>query len=135
MVDELGLSRSVKYVGRVTDEVLNVLLNAHRIMVVPTREGEGFGVVALEGIACKCVVVGSSCGGLPEAIGPCGRVFSNGNSTSLADVLQELLLHPEGWSEFFCNAKSHLDAHRPSAVTERYLEVLRASLGAIEPAH
>jgi len=123
-VDELQLGELVTFAGRVTDEKLNELLNAHKIMVVPTREGEGFGVVALEGIACGCVVVGSTCGGLPEAIGPCGRTFANGDSAALAGLLYDLLTHQEIWNEYFVHAKEHLDAHRPSVVTDRYLAVL-----------
>ena len=73
-VKALGLLDSVRFAGQVTDAELNELLNAHRIMVVPTRYGEGFGVAALEGIACGCVVVGSDCGGLPEAIGPARKL-------------------------------------------------------------
>jgi glycosyltransferase involved in cell wall biosynthesis len=124
-VDELQLRDLVTFVGRVTDERLNELLNAHKIMVVPTREGEGFGVVALEGIACGCVVVGSTCGGLPEAIGRCGRTFPNGDSSALADLLQDLLTHQDSWNdEFFVHAKAHLDMHRPSVVADRYVDVL-----------
>ena len=122
-VDALHLAQSVTFVGRVTDQKLNELLNGHRIMVVPTREGEGFGVVALEGIACGCVVVGSTCGGLSEAIGPCGKVFPNGDLGALAKLLHELLTHPESWNEFFGHAKSHLDEHRPAVVAERYLKI------------
>lgn len=124
-VDELQLRDLVTFAGRVTDERLNELLNAHKIMVVPTREGEGFGVVALEGIACGCVVVGSTCGGLPEAIGRCGRTFHNGNSSALADLLQDLLTHQDSWKdEFFFHAKAHLDMHRPPTVADRYVDVL-----------
>jgi len=123
-VNELRLEKLVTFAGRVTDEKLNELLNAHKIMVVPTREGEGFGVVALEGIACGCVVVGSTCGGLPEAIGQCGRTFPNGDSSALAELLHDLLAHPETWQDYFVHAKAHLDAHRPSVVADRYLEVL-----------
>jgi len=123
-VEELQLGELVTFAGRVTDEKLNELLNAHKIMVVPTREGEGFGVVALEGIACGCVVVGSTCGGLPEAIGPCGRTFANGDSSALAELLHDLLTHPDTWNDYFVHAKEHLDAHRPSVVADRYLSVL-----------
>lgn len=123
-VSELNLEDLVTFAGRVTDEKLNELLNAHRIMVVPTREGEGFGVVALEGIACGCVVVGSTCGGLPEAIGQCGRTFPNGDSSALAKLLYELLTQPDTWKKFFVNARAHLDAHRPSVVADKYLGVL-----------
>jgi len=128
-VHELGLEDSVTFAGGVKDEELNELLNTHKIMVVPTREGEGFGVVALEGIACGCVVVGSTCGGLPEAIGACGQTFSSGNSAELAGVLQDLLTHEENWERFFVHAKAHLDAHRPAVVVARYLKVLTNVLG------
>ena len=134
-VNELHLQKLVTFAGRITGEKLNVLLNAHKIMVVPTREGngfrgEGFGVVALEGIACGCVVIGSACGGLPEAIGQCGRTFPNGDSSALAELLYELLAHPETWKDYFVHAKAHLDAHRPSVVADRYLEVLTQVLEA-----
>jgi glycosyltransferase involved in cell wall biosynthesis len=128
-VSELHLENLVTFTGRVTDEKLNELLNAHKIMVVPTREGEGFGVVALEGIACGCVVVGSACGGLPEAIGRCGRIFANGDSSALAELLHGMLKHPETWKDYFVHAKTHLDAHRPSVVVDRYLEALAHVLG------
>ena len=42
-------------------------------LVVPTAVPEGFGIVALEGIACGCVVIGTETGGLKDAIGPCGE--------------------------------------------------------------
>ena len=128
-VSELGLERSVTFVGRVSDERLNELLNAHKIMVVPTREGEGFGVVALEGIACGCVVVGSNDGGLPEAIGRCGRTFRTGDSEALADTLQELLSDRESWEEYLVHAERHLSGMRPSVVVDKYEEIFRTALG------
>ena len=39
---------------------LAALLNQCRILVVPSLWAEPFGIVALEGIACGCVVVGSA---------------------------------------------------------------------------
>ena len=133
-VKELNLDEQVTFAGRVPDEKLNELLNAHKIMVVPTREGEGFGVVALEGVACGCVVVGSTCGGLPEAIGPCGRTFKNGDPSALAEVLHDLLAQPENWDErYFVHAKAHLDIHRPSVVADRYLDVLAGVLNSKAP--
>jgi glycosyltransferase involved in cell wall biosynthesis len=67
-----------------------------------------------------CVVVGSSCGGLPEAIVPCGKIFKNGDPSALAEVLRELLGSPGAWDKFFDGAKAHLDAHRPAVVAEKY---------------
>ena len=133
-VKELDLDEQVTFAGQVVEK-LNELLNAHRIMVVPSREGETFGVVALEGIACGCVVVGSIHGGLPEAIGPCGRTFTNGDPSALAEVLHDLLAQPEKWNDhYFVHAKAHLDSHRPSVVADRYLDVLAGVLKRKAPA-
>jgi glycosyltransferase involved in cell wall biosynthesis len=131
-VSELGLEESVTFAGRVSDEKLNELLNAHKIMVVPTREGEGFGVVALEGIACGCVVVGSDNGGLPEAIGRCGRTFRTGDSEALANALQELLSNQDGWKEYRVHAEGHLSGMRPSVVVDKYETVFEAAVGRVD---
>ena len=63
----------------------------HRVMAVPSRWAEPFGIVALEGIACGCVVVGTSLGGLPEAIGPCGVTVPNADTSAMARALRLLL--------------------------------------------
>jgi glycosyltransferase involved in cell wall biosynthesis len=131
----LGLEKSVTFAGRVSDERLNELLNAHKIMVVPTREGEGFGVVALEGIACGCVVVGSDNGGLPEAIGRCGRTFRAGDPEALANVLQELLSNQDCWKEYRIHAEEHLSGMLPSVVVDKYEKVLRAVLSRVDNIH
>jgi glycogen synthase len=123
-VKELDLEKLVTFAGRVSDIKLNELLNAHKIMIVPTREGEGFGVVALEGIACGCVLVGSTCGGLPEAIGLCGKTFLNGDSSALSQLLHDLLTNQQSWDTFFIHAQSHLDKHRPPVVGDKYAEVI-----------
>jgi glycogen synthase len=123
-VREMHLEHLITFVGQITDSELNEFLNKHRILVVPSRLGEGFGVVALEGIACGCVVVGSTFGGLPEAIGNCGRTFPTDDPSALADVLQELLAAPNSWTKFRTCAKAHLDAHRPSLKAEEYAKIL-----------
>ena len=123
-VKRLDLEHLVHFAGRVSDSELNELMNAHKIMVVPTRHGEGFGVVALEGIACGCVIVGSDGGGLPEAIGPCGMTFPDASPTALADLLFDLLKNPAKLQGFRAHAREHLEAHRPSTVAQKYLDVI-----------
>ena len=63
-VERLGLDAQVEFTGTLQGEELVRTLNRHRVMVVPSRTPEPFGVVALEGIACGCAVVGSERGGL-----------------------------------------------------------------------
>jgi glycosyltransferase involved in cell wall biosynthesis len=123
---ELGLDRQVTFVGQKSGDELARILNQHRVLVVPSRWAEPFGIVALEGIACGCVVVGSRGGGLPEAIGPCGLTFENGNARELADCLKELLLNPAKMEALRKEASAHLAKFRADAVADAYLELIQA---------
>jgi len=108
-----------------TGETLVRTLNAHEIMVVPSRLAEPFGVVALEGIACGCALIGSERGGLADAIGPCGIVFPNGDATALAQGLKRLLLDGELRRTLRSHAPPHLARHTPAQIAEEYLTVFR----------
>jgi len=121
-VQDLGLGSSIAFVGQERGVALVERLNRHRILIVPSRWPEPFGIVALEAIACGCVVVGSAGGGLSEAIGPCGLTFPNGDAAALADVLRGLLENSERVAELGTGAASHLARFSRSAVAKRYLE-------------
>jgi glycogen synthase len=125
----LGLAARVRFLGVRTGEDLVRILNQHRILVVPSRYNEPFGIVALEGIACGCAVVGSAGGGLRDAIGPCGETFPNADTGALATVLARLLLDPSALEGCRADADRHLAMHAPGRVTEEYARVLRAAIG------
>jgi glycosyltransferase involved in cell wall biosynthesis len=118
------LEKCVQFGGEVTGSSLAQLLNQHRLMVVPSLVNEGFGLVALEGIACGCVVIGSHAGGLPEAIGPCGITFPAGNAELLAANIQRLLSSHKEMAGFQAAAETHLAGHHPSEVARRYVALL-----------
>ncbi|MFL6233507.1 MAG: glycosyltransferase family 4 protein [Thermoanaerobaculia bacterium] len=124
----LGLEGQVELLGIRKGEELVEILNRHRILVVPSRYNEPFGIVALEGIACGCVVVGSRGGGLKDAIGPCGDTFRNGDATDLARVLGHRLRHPELDAACHERAAAHLALHSTERATAAYLrEIERAA--------
>ena len=126
-VKDLRLAAQVEFAGVKAGNELALLLNRHRILVVPSLWQEPFGIVALEGIACGCVLVGSDRGGLKEAIGPCGITFPNGDSAALAVCLTHLLSSPEGWEQYREGAASHLRPFTRAAVARSYLQVLQAA--------
>jgi glycosyltransferase involved in cell wall biosynthesis len=125
---DLGIDSQVTFVGSKVGNELVCLLNEHQILVVPSRWHEPFGVVALEGIACGCVVVGSSGGGLKDAIGNCGITFPNGDQAALAKALARLLTQPALLARYRANAPSHLPKHHQATVAKAYLQVLEEAL-------
>lgn len=123
----LGLEAQVEFLGSRTGDELVELLNRHRILVVPTLSPESFGIVALEGIACGCAVVGSVGGGLEDTIGPCGVTFPNGDAAALAQALASLLLHPERLAGFHEPAADHLERYTGDVMVEAHLALLRSA--------
>lgn len=122
------LEQQVNFVGIKVGQDLNKLLNSHQILVVPSLWNEPFGIVALEGIACGCMVVGSEGGGLKDAIGSCGVTFPNGNTQALTQVLQNLLQNPEQLSIYRAKAPEHLWRHQKSAIAKAYLELIKTAV-------
>ena len=123
--DRWGLREQVSFVGAKRDEELVRLLNQHKILVVPSTWDEPFGVVALEGIACGCVVIGSRGGGLKDAIGRCGLTFQNGDAADLATVLKTALTDPGLMESLRAEAPAHLARFAPERVAKAYLQVMK----------
>ncbi|MGB8353048.1 MAG: glycosyltransferase family 4 protein [Chthoniobacteraceae bacterium] len=123
-VQRLGLEEQVAFLGTRTGLELMVLLNAHKIIMVPSRWQEPFGLVALEGIACGCVAVGAECGGLPDAIGAAGTTFACGDVGDMAFKIAALLSDEATLASYRAEAKTHLRDHTARIVARKYLDVL-----------
>ena len=125
---DLRVADQITFLGARTGIELAEELNRHSIVVIPSRWKEPFGIVALEAIACGCVAVGSQEGGLPDAIGPCGATFPNGDAQALADALSRFLKTPGLLLQYCQHAEEHLRKHRPAVVAARYLEIFDGHL-------
>jgi glycogen(starch) synthase len=123
LTKRLGLEEQVRFGGAQSGPELAATLNQHQILVVPSKYDEPFGVVALEGIACGCAVIGSNGGGLPEAIGPCGITFPNGDIGALGNALERLLARPEDRERLIAAGPKHLIQFKPRLVAQRYREL------------
>lgn len=121
----LELESNVQFVGVQRGESLARLLHQHRVMVVPSRWEEPYGIVALEGLACGCFVVGSERGGLKDAIGPGGITFPNGDADSLATAMEKSLVMPRNEAA----VRAHLERQSPTSVAQAYLEVFQRVAG------
>ncbi len=124
---ELGLTEQVDFLGAL-GEGRGRIVSRHRIMAVPSIWEEPFGVVALEGIAAGCAVLASRGGGLPEAVGPCGMLFPNGDVVALTSALKRLLMRPDLREQLIARRSQHLKNFQPEAVARRYLAVFESAL-------
>ena len=119
-----GVASQVDFLGTLDPHSVARELRRHKILVIPSVYEEPFGVVALEGAASGCVVLGSDGGGLPEAIGPAGALFRRGDPVDLASQLLRLL---RADSEFprqpHAAVADHLKRHHPAQIASEYLKV------------
>ena len=96
LADDLGVTDAVRFLGRV-DGPLRAYFNLADVFVMPSRaEGpdvEGFGIVFLEANACETPVIGSTAGGIPDAIvdGETGLLVPPSDASALAVALRQLL--------------------------------------------
>jgi len=124
---DLGLTDQVVFLGSL-GKGRGKEVARHAIMVIPSRWAEPFGVVALEGLGAGCVLVASSAGGLPEAVGPCGILFENGDAGALAAALRTLLADPALQDRLASKSARHLEQFQPETVANQYLDVFQADL-------
>lgn len=96
-IRELGLEGAVRITGRVTTDEMVALYAESTIAIVPSLY-EGFGLPAIEAMACCVPVISTDAGALPEVVGRDGHagvLVQAGCSESLAKPILELLRSPE----------------------------------------
>jgi glycosyltransferase involved in cell wall biosynthesis len=118
---DAGVPLPIEFLGRKSPHELARIYNEHRFLVIPSMWNEPFGLVALEAIACGCQPIGADDGGLPEAIGPCGRIFPKADAQALAELLAS---GPTPIPEFEAKAEEHLARFKAEAIAKAYLKAM-----------
>jgi glycosyltransferase involved in cell wall biosynthesis len=89
-----GLDPAVRLLGYVPDEDLPWLYRGAELAVVPSQY-EGFGLSALEAMACGTPVLAADATTLPEVVGDAGELFAPGDPALLARRIAEITAAPE----------------------------------------
>lgn len=86
LIDELGISSDVIFLGYVTDEELRCFYNLAEAFVYPSFY-EGFGFPILEAFCCKTPVVTSNISSCPEVAGDAALKVDPSNVNDIADAI------------------------------------------------
>ena len=86
---ELGIEDDVVFLGYVPDAHLPALYSAATAVVMPSPL-EGFGLPALEAMACGTPVIAAGAGALPEVVGDAGLLVDASDARQFAEAMQRL---------------------------------------------
>jgi glycosyltransferase involved in cell wall biosynthesis len=89
--DALGLAEHVRFLGYIEDAVLPALYSGALALVMPSPL-EGFGLPALEAMACGTPVIAATGGGLSEVVGDAGWLVDAFEADQFAEAMQRLEL-------------------------------------------
>jgi glycosyltransferase involved in cell wall biosynthesis len=89
----LAAGLPVRFVGRITDEELCLYYNQARVLAFPSLE-EGFGLPAVEAMACGLPVVAHKAHALAEVVGDAGLLVNATDEDQLAAGIGRVLEDP-----------------------------------------
>jgi glycosyltransferase involved in cell wall biosynthesis len=97
LAEQLGVAGRIDWLGWLDEEGVAAAIRNARIVVMPSRWPEPFGIVGIEAMAQGRAVVASRSGGIPEWLddGETGVLVRPGDDEALAGAIRNLLDDPE----------------------------------------
>jgi glycosyltransferase involved in cell wall biosynthesis len=124
LAGELHLQDNVRYLQSLKKEELTSLYNCAQFLVFPSLY-EGFGLPALEAMACGCPVIASNRASLPEVVGEAGLFFDPEEPEELAEKMSLLGNDEALRQELKERGRAQAQKFRWERTAEMTLEVFR----------
>ncbi|HEV8584850.1 MAG TPA: glycosyltransferase family 1 protein [Methylomirabilota bacterium] len=125
----LGVTATVTFPGPIEDADLPGLYSACEAFVLPSFD-EGFGLPAVEAMACGAPVIVSDRGALPEVAGPGAAVADVGTEGALTAALARVLRDPEHREGLRRRGRARAADFAPARTAGRVLDLLEIVAGA-----
>ena len=93
LIANLHLTHRVRLLGFIAEEALSHYYQSADVVLMPTHELEGFGLVTVEALACGTPVLGTPVGAIPEVLArlDSGLIAKGGDPDSLALAIDVVL--------------------------------------------
>ena len=128
-IDQHGLTSRVIFTGFILDEEKPLLLGACTLFVYPSLY-EGFGLPALEALACGAPTITSNTSSLPEVVGQAAILINPESTEALRAALELLLSSPSLRDELRASGPKQASKFTweacAAATADAYLSLLRA---------
>lgn len=94
LIDRLGIGAAVVHTGELVDDTLIPRYRGALALVCPSLD-EGFGLPALEAMACGTAVIASDVAALPEVVGDAGVLVNPNDLDAIAAAMRRVVEDPE----------------------------------------
>jgi len=128
-VELLGVGGRVRFLGYVADAELPALYAGAVALVLPSLY-EGFGLPALEAMACGTPVIASTAGGLREAVGDAAVTVDPHDVDGMARAMERMTEDAALQADLRTRGQAHARRFQWQETARRTLGVLRSAAGA-----
>jgi glycosyltransferase involved in cell wall biosynthesis len=123
-VKRLGLEGRVVFPGLIEEADLPGLYGGCSLFVLPSLE-EGFGLPALEAMACGAPVVASNRGAIPEVVGDAALLVNPEDPAAMASAMERVLSSEQFAGELRQRGLSRAREFAPDRTAGRVLQLLK----------
>lgn len=94
LIEKLNIEECISFQSGISEAQLVQCYNEASVAICPALY-EGFGLPALEALACGTPLVSSDGGALPEVVGKAAKLVTAGNADAMAKAIIDLFQNPE----------------------------------------
>jgi glycosyltransferase involved in cell wall biosynthesis len=120
----------VKFAGFVDDDMLQALYGEARVVAYPSLY-EGFGLPALEALACGAIVVASNATAIPEAVGGAALLVDPTREEAIAEALRRAATDEQLRSHLVVAGPVHAAGFTWERCAEQTVVAYRAAVGGV----
>jgi glycosyltransferase involved in cell wall biosynthesis len=120
LVIELNLEHRVKFLG-IRSDVFSILKSCD--VGIISSHWEGFGIVAIEYMACGLPAIGSNNEGLRDVISSPQALFEIGNHHQLAELIIKLESNSDFYDEIYRQQQQHLIKYDLKTAVDQHLKI------------
>lgn len=118
---------TVRFLGDVSDHALRGLYQRAAALLIVSLH-EGFGLPALEAMACGCPVIAANRTSLPEIVGDAGALVDPLDAAAISSTIDRVLRDRVLRETMIRHGRARAERFSWSAATERYLELYAAAI-------
>jgi len=124
VAQDLKIASQIRFIEEVTDEELPALMRGALALVQPSHV-EGFGLPALEALACGSPVIASQASALSEVLGRSALTFPSDDNTKLGDCIGKLIADPGLREKLRSEGAQRAAGFRKEAISRELLQLYR----------